>query len=56
MSGVQLIDNFAWMTLVFGAFLIATGAKMLWVANAKPDLNNNVVLKFLRRRLRVTEG
>ena len=55
-AGVQLIDHFAWMALVFGAFLIVTGVKMLLVADAKPDIDNNVVLKFLRRRLRVTES
>jgi len=55
-AGVQLIDKFAWMAIVFGAFLIVTGVKMLLVADAKPDINNNVVLKLLRRRLRVTES
>ncbi|WP_305710983.1 TerC family protein [Bradyrhizobium sp.] len=55
-AGVQLIDKFAWMATVFGAFLIVTGVKMLLVADAKPDINNNVVLKLLRRRLRVTES
>ena len=29
---------------------------MLLVADAKPDINNNVVLKLLRRRLRVTDS
>jgi tellurite resistance protein TerC len=55
-AGVQLIDSFAWMAVVFGAFLIATGVKMLLVADAKPDINNNLVLNLLRRRLRVTEN
>lgn len=55
-AGVQLIDNFTWMALIFGAFLIITGVKMLVVADAKPDVDNNVVLRFLRRRLRVTES
>jgi tellurite resistance protein TerC len=55
-AGVQVIDNFTWMALVFGAFLIATGVKMLVVADAKPDIDNNVVLRFLRQRLRVTES
>jgi tellurite resistance protein TerC len=55
-AGVQLIENFAWMALVFGAFLIVTGMKMLMVADAKPDIDNNVVLKLLRRRGRVTES
>jgi tellurite resistance protein TerC len=55
-AGVQLINSFAWIALVFGAFLIVTGVKMLLVADAKPNIDNNVVLKFLRRRLRVTES
>jgi len=55
-AGVQLINSFAWIALVFGAFLIVTGVKMLLVADAKPDIDNNVVLKLLRRRLRVTES
>ncbi|MGD9615545.1 MAG: TerC family protein [Alphaproteobacteria bacterium] len=54
-AGVQLIHHFAWMALVFGAFLIATGVKMLIVADQKPDIENNVVLRFFRKRLRVTE-
>ena len=53
--GVKLIDNFAWVALIFGAFLIVTGVKMLLVADAKPNIDKNVVLNFLRRRLRVTE-
>lgn len=55
-AGVQLIDNFTWMALIFGTFLIVTGVKMLVVADAKPDIDNNVVLRFLRQRLRVTES
>lgn len=55
-AGVQLIDRFAWMALFFGVFLILTGVKMLLVADAKPDIENNVALKFLRQRLRVTDA
>jgi tellurite resistance protein TerC len=55
-AGVQLIDRFAWMALLFGAFLIATGIKMLIAADKQPDLDNNVVMRFARRRLRITEG
>lgn len=55
LAGVQLIDRFAWMALLFGAFLIATGIKMLVVADKQPDLANNVVMRLARRRLRVTE-
>jgi len=55
-AGVQLLHAFAWMTLVFGAFLIITGIRMLFAAEGTPDLQNNTVLKFLRRRLPVTEN
>ncbi|MBB4039884.1 tellurite resistance protein TerC [Microvirga flocculans] len=54
-AGVQLLHAFAWMTLVFGAFLIITGIRMLFAAEGEPDLQNNTVLKLLRRRLPVTE-
>jgi len=53
--GVQLLHAFAWMTLVFGAFLVITGIRMLFAAEGTPDLHNNTVLKLLRRRLPVTE-
>jgi len=55
-AGVQLLHAFAWMTLVFGAFLIITGIRMLFAAEGTPDLQNNTVLKSLRRRLPVTES
>jgi tellurite resistance protein TerC len=54
-AGVQLIHQFAWMALLFGAFLIVTGMKMLIVADQKPDLESNIVLKAVRRRFRLTD-
>ncbi|MFM2129226.1 MAG: hypothetical protein RL477_772 [Pseudomonadota bacterium] len=53
--GVQLIHSFAWIAVVFGAFLIFTGIKMLVMANAKADVENNVVVRILRKRLRITQ-
>jgi tellurite resistance protein TerC len=55
-AGVQLIHQFAWMALLFGGFLVLTGFKMLVVADQKPDIGNNIVLRVLRARLRLTEG
>ncbi len=52
--GVQLIHSFAWIAVVFGAFLVFTGIKMLVLANAKPDVENNVVVRLLRSRMRIT--
>ena len=55
-AGVQLIHQFAWMALVFGGFLIMTGIKLLVVADQRPDLENNIVVRAIRRRFRVTQG
>jgi tellurite resistance protein TerC len=52
--GASLIETFHWIVFVFGAFLIATGVKMLLTISAKPDLGNNVIVAFMRRRFRVT--
>lgn len=48
-AGIQLIHQFAWMALLFGAFLIFTGIKMLVVADQKPDIENNIVLRAARK-------
>ena len=53
--GAAVIQAFHWVLYLFGAFLIFTGIKMLITINAKPDLANNRVVLFLRRRFRVTE-
>jgi tellurite resistance protein TerC len=53
--GAWLLAKFHWILYVFGAFLIITGIKMVWAAGQEPDLNNNPVLKFLRKRMNVTE-
>ncbi|WP_395060549.1 TerC family protein [Polaromonas sp.] len=54
--GAALVTEFSWMLYVFGAFLVLTGIKMLWLADHQPDLENNVVLRLLRKMLRVTSG
>lgn len=53
--GVQLIHSFAWVAVVFGAFLIFTGIKMLWMANAQADVENNVVVRVLQKRIRIVK-
>jgi tellurite resistance protein TerC len=54
--GATLVQNFAWILYLFGAFLVLTGIKMWFMAEHKPDIASNPLLKFLRRRLRVTDG
>ncbi|MFZ1180661.1 MAG: TerC family protein [Herbaspirillum sp.] len=52
--GAWLIAQFSWIMYLFGAFLLVTGIKMLIFADKESDLNNNPLLKFLRRHLRIS--
>ncbi|NNM70994.1 TerC family protein [Enterovirga aerilata] len=54
-AGAVLVQEFSWILYVFAAFLIATGVKMLWTSGEDSDLSQNPVLRFLCRRLRVTD-
>lgn len=55
-AGVSLIHQFEWMALLFGGFLLVTGVKMLVAVDSEPDMENNIVLRVARRRLRLTEA
>ena len=55
-GGSWLISQFHWVLYLFGAFLVLTGAKMLWMADQEPDLASNPLLRWLRGHLRVTDG
>jgi tellurite resistance protein TerC len=52
--GAWLIAQFSWIMYLFGAFLIVTGIKMLIFADKESDLNDNPLLKFLRKHLRIS--
>lgn len=53
--GAALVTQMSWVLYLFGAFLVLTGIKMLMIANHMPDIGNNPLLKFLRKRMSVTE-
>jgi tellurite resistance protein TerC len=53
--GAALVSTFSWVLYVFGAFLLATGIKMLFGSSTPKDLSENVLLRWLRRRLPVTD-
>lgn len=53
--GAALVQQYSWVLYIFGAFLIATGIKMLVVPEADPDVSKNPVVRFLRKRMRVTD-
>lgn len=52
--GATLVAEFSWILYIFAAFLIATGVKMLVMGDKLPDIENNPILKLLRRTLRIT--
>ncbi len=52
--GAALVAEFAWVFYLFGAFLLATGVKMLVMGDAPASLEDNPVLRLLRRRFRIT--
>ena len=54
--GATLVSEFSWVLYIFGAFLVFTGIKMWMSAEHTPDMQNNPLLAFLRRHLRVTDG
>ncbi len=54
LAGAWLISEFHWLLYVFGAFLLVTGAKMLWFAEHQPNLEANPILRWMRGHLRIT--
>ncbi len=55
-AGAAIVENYSWVLYLFAAFLIGTGIKMLLTADQEYDVSTNPVLKFLRRKLPVTDG
>lgn len=55
-AGVLLIAKFHWILYLFGAFLLFTGIKMLRGEDEEPDLDNNRLITWLRRRMRVSNN
>jgi tellurite resistance protein TerC len=53
--GAALIHQFEWILYVFSAFLVFTGIKMFIMADQKPDIANNPILKFMRRHMRISD-
>ncbi len=54
--GATLIQQFDWVMYIFAAFLLVTGIKMLLDANKEhsTDLSQNPILRFLRKRMKIT--
>ena len=54
--GAALVQNYSWILYFFGAFLIATGIKMLFMPEGDPDVSKNPVVRFMKKHMRVTDG
>ena len=54
-AGVSLINRFEWVILIFGAFLVFTGIRMLFQKDEAVDPGNNKIVKLARKILPVTD-
>ncbi|WP_198375551.1 TerC family protein [Neoroseomonas rubea] len=54
--GAALVQQYSWVLYLFGAFLIATGIKMLVVPEGEQDISKNPVVKFMRKHMRVSDN
>lgn len=52
--GAALVTEFDWLLYIFGGFLILTGVKMLFMGDKEQSMEDNAMVRFLRRRMRVT--
>lgn len=54
--GAHLIENFSWVLYIFAIFMIATGVKMFFMPHKVVDINDNRLLKWMRRHLSITDS
>ncbi len=53
--GAALVAEFQWVLAVFGAFLLFTGVKMLFTGGHPGEIENNRLLRWMRKHLPVTD-
>jgi tellurite resistance protein TerC len=53
-GGAVLVARYYWVLYLFAGFLILTGVKMFFARGEETDIADNVLLKWFRRRMRVT--
>lgn len=53
--GATIVDQYHWVLYIFAAFLILTGIKMLFVADKEHKIEENGLIRFLKRRMHVTD-
>ncbi len=55
-AGAALVSQFGWVLYVFAAFLVLTGIKMFFAGEGHGDVGDNPMVRWMRRRLRVTDA
>ncbi|MBC7787449.1 MAG: TerC family protein [Methylophilaceae bacterium] len=55
LTGAWVVREFQWVLYLFGLFLLFTGAKMLMAEGKPADLQQNAVIKFAKKHLRVAD-
>ena len=53
-GGAVLVARYHWVLYLFAGFLIATGVRMCFARGEETDIADNRLLKWFRRRMRVT--
>jgi tellurite resistance protein TerC len=53
--GATIVASYSWVLYVFAVFLIFTGIKMMFVGDKPHNIADNPLLKFIKKRFRVTE-
>jgi len=53
--GAALVQQYEWVLYIFGAFLIATGIKMLVMGESEQDVSKNPIVRFLSKRMRISD-
>jgi tellurite resistance protein TerC len=55
-AGAAAVERFHWVLYVFAGFLIFTGLKLLFTKDEGHSLQENIIVRMIRGRLRVTDG
>jgi tellurite resistance protein TerC len=56
LAAYELLENFEWIFYVFGIFLVYTGLRVAFADGEQSHPDQNPILRFARRHLRVAHG
>jgi len=56
MAGATILENFAWMSVVFGVVLMYTACKLLASGDSHVDPDRNILMRAARKVCRVADG